>query len=162
MDAVTDGRIRFVFFRIVCFIILSNLSILATMAADRLIAVFRPYTYKTVKSKIRRSALVLIAFCALETIIASLFYTEYFYSSIAFVGTALCCGLIIISVYLVIICKLYRERRRVNVGVSNRNVEASTRLSSRGAWTTADHSSVYGQSERYVQYIFMRRTTLKL
>ena len=145
-----NSMIPFVHYRIVRFIILSNLSILGTMATDRVLAVFRPYIYKTFKAKIRYSALVLILFCAVETLMSSLFYTKYGYARIVFVGTALCCGLIIICIYLVIVCKLYRERRRVD-SASIQN-EAATPRAIRGAWTTANRSEVY-HGNGYVKFV---------
>ena len=139
-DDATTGWIQFIHSMSVRFFILSNVSILAAMAVDRALAVFRPYQYKTFQPKIHRPAIALIVIWAVETLMASLFYEQYAnpISRIVFVGSVLSIGLIISTIYLLIICKLYRER--------NAKVESAPGA---GSWRTTASRHMYGQ--RFVQ-----------
>ena len=144
-DDATEESIQFVHVRIVRFFILNNLSILGTMAVDRGLAVFRPFKYKLMKPKIHNSAILLLLVSAVETLISSLFYPRHVHAGMIFVGAAFCVGVIISCIYLLIICKLYRERRRVHASIAMYNSR-----SVQTAWTTQESSS--NNRERFVSF----------
>ena len=119
------------------------------MAVDRGLAVFRLYEYKIFKSKIHKSAMVFLAVVAVETIASSLFYPRHVYARMFFLGAGFCAGLFISCIYLLIVCKLYREHRRMDASIATYNARTRPAVA---PWTT--HESRSNRMQWFVNSYF--------
>ena len=99
-------RIRF---KISRFLLLGNIGILRNMAVDRTWAVFRPYTYQRLKTKLGLIAFWTITLAAIETVMSSVVYMKLASVSLTVIMLPSTCYILI--TYPLIACKLYQRKK---------------------------------------------------